>query len=142
MERSYRTKQRANILEFIKSNKDIHITADTIIEHFKNNGNPVGKATVYRYLENLVEENVIRKYIAEDNNHAACYQYIDDSSECQTHYHMKCTKCGALMHLKCEELSEISSHILKEHNFKIDICKTVLYGLCGNCMSNENVFLN
>ena len=63
MERAYRTKQRARILEYLKSNKEMHITADMIIDHFKKVGNPVGKATVYRYLDNLLEENIIRKLL-------------------------------------------------------------------------------
>ena len=34
MEKSYKTKQRAAILEYLKNNVDNHITADNIIEYF------------------------------------------------------------------------------------------------------------
>ena len=60
MEKSYKTKQRARILEYLKDNKDKHITADTIIEHFKSTGNPIGKATVYRYLDRYRYNGFIR----------------------------------------------------------------------------------
>lgn len=134
MEKSYKTKQRARILEYLKDNREKHITADTIIEHFKSTGNSVGKATVYRYLDSLVEENIIRRFITPENSTAACYQYIDEDNNCKCHYHMKCTKCGLLIHLNCDEIEELSNHIYKEHKFKLDECKTILYGTCEKCL--------
>ena len=73
----YKTKQRENILNYLKQNKQNHITADQIIEHFKSTGTPIGKSTVYRYLDNLVTENIIRKYISQERG-SACFQYIDN----------------------------------------------------------------
>ena len=128
----YKTKQRTKIIEFLKKNKN-HVTAEQIIEYFKNEGCPIGKSTVYRCLDNLVEENIVRKYINSEGS-SACFQYIENSNECSTHYHMKCIKCGDLFHLDCDEMITLQQHILKEHNFKIDICKTILYGTCKKCL--------
>lgn len=130
----YKTKQRECIIEFLKENNDKHITADEIIEHFKSIGNPIGKSTVYRCLDKLLAENVVRKYVISERD-GSCFQYIDKHDECINHYHMKCNKCGKLYHLECDEVNELQNHILKHHNFKIDICKTVLYGLCEDCMN-------
>lgn len=131
----YKTKQRMKILEHLK-NKQEHVTAENIIEHFKNEGSPIGKSTVYRCLDSLVEENIIRKYISSERS-SACFQYIKNNEKCNNHYHMKCTKCGNLFHLNCDEIFELQQHIFKEHNFKIDICKTILYGTCENCLMQE-----
>lgn len=135
MEKSYKTKQRAAILEYLKNNIEKHITADNIIEYFKSIGSPIGKSTVYRYLDNLVEENIVRKYVTSDRGDAACFQYINGDDECYNHFHMKCSKCGNLIHLDCHEIGELSKHICKNHKFKIDMCKTVLYGTCEKCMN-------
>ena len=135
MEKSYKTKQRAAILEYLKNNVDNHITADNIIEYFKAIDNPIGKSTVYRYLDNLVEENIVRKYASSEHGGSACFQYVDGKDECHMHFHMKCSKCGSLIHLDCHEIEELSDHIFKDHKFKIDMCKTVLYGTCEKCMS-------
>ena len=129
----YKTKQRECIVEFLKKNNEKHITADEIIEHFKTTDNPIGKSTVYRCLDNLLSENIVRKYVISERD-GACYQYVEEQEQCVNHYHMKCTKCGRLYHLECDEVNELQEHILKHHNFKIDICKTVLYGLCKDCM--------
>ena len=132
----YKTKQRARILEYLKNNSKQHITADEIINYFKKTENPIGKSTIYRCIDNLIEENVIRKYINEEGK-SACFQYIDNQEDCANHYHMKCIKCGNLLHLDCHEINSIQEHILKNHNFKIDVCKTILYGNCDKCMNNK-----
>ena len=129
----YKTKQQEYIVEYLKENSDKHITAEEIIKHFKLINSPIGKSTVYRCLDRLLEENVVRKYVISERE-GSCYQYIGEEKSCNNHYHMKCTKCGKLYHLECDEVKELQEHILKHHNFKIDICKTVLYGLCSNCM--------
>ena len=129
----YKTKQREHILNYLKTNEKNHVTAEEIIEYFKSIENPIGKSTVYRYLDNLVAENIIRKYISQERG-SACFQYIKNQESCNNHYHMKCIKCGALLHLECNEITDLQNHILQNHNFKLDICKTVLYGTCNNCL--------
>lgn len=129
---SYRTKQREAILEYLIANKHKHIKAEEILDYCRENGNSVGKATVYRYLDKLVEENVIRKFTI-DGVSSACYQYGTDDECCNEHYHFKCMKCGDLFHISCDFMNEISEHVMKEHNFIIDSRKTVFYGICGKC---------
>ena len=62
----------------------IHIfTADGLAALLQEQGTPVGKATIYRYLEALVEQGMVRKYVMEGAS--ACYQYIDAASACAQH---------------------------------------------------------
>lgn len=141
MEKTYKTKQKSAILEYLKQNDNQHITAEQIIDYFKQIGNPIGKSTVYRALDNLVQENIIRKYALANRSESACFQYVNQNECCQEHYHMKCTVCGMLIHIDCDEIKELTDHIFKDHKFKLDACKTILYGVCENCMKNsENEF--
>jgi len=80
----------------------------------------------------LVENGIIRKYVAEEGK-SACFQYISPDGDCHNHYHFKCSKCGKLYHISCSMMNEISSHVLKEHGFVIDASKTVFYGECKEC---------
>lgn len=131
MKNKYNTKQRENILSYLKENTDKNITADEIIKYFKTTNDNIGKTTVYRYLNELVKENVIKKYNLEERN-CSCYQYIE-GKKCDEHYHLKCKKCNKIIHLDCDEFEKIKNHIYKEHNFEIDSVKTVLYGICKEC---------
>ena len=45
----YKTKQKEQILSFIKSKKDVHVTASDIVMFLSRENTPVGTATVYRY---------------------------------------------------------------------------------------------
>ncbi|MFQ9934177.1 MAG: Fur family transcriptional regulator [Lachnospiraceae bacterium] len=128
----YRTRQREMILDYMIKNKDIHVTADMIIKYFQFHETPIGKATVYRNLDKLVSDNIVRKFTIEDGT-GACYQYSGAGSRCREHYHFKCTRCGELYHIQCDFMNEISSHVYKEHKFKIDSSKTVFYGICEKC---------
>lgn len=132
----YKTKQREMILDYMIKNKDIHVTADMIINYFKLHGTPIGKTTVYRNLDKLVAENVVRKFTIEDGV-SACYQYAPDGSRCREHYHFKCSECGKLFHVHCDFMNEISEHVYKEHKFVIDSSKTVFYGMCEECGKKE-----
>jgi Fur family ferric uptake transcriptional regulator len=132
VETSYQTKQRNQILDCLMKNKDRHITADEII-HVLNGEKPlVGKTTVYRYLDKLVSQDVVRRYFIEEGK-SACYQYMEQNGACNQHFHLKCVDCGRLLHLECDYLGEIDSHIKDHHDFHVDHSKTVLYGQCGHC---------
>lgn len=135
---TYNTKQKAAIFELLRENEGKHFTADDIISSLSSDNISIGKATVYRYLEKLVSENVVRKYEISKSD-AACYEYLggEESSMCSNHYHLKCTICNKLFHISCRNLNSISEHILSEHRFKIDKSKTVFYGICEKCGKEE-----
>lgn len=132
----YNTRQRELILECLMNSGGRHITAEDILEYLKEKDTPVGKSTVYRYLEALTEQGVIRKYTIEDGI-GACYQYVGNPGGCQEHYHLKCSRCGRVFHVSCEFMDGINSHILKAHDFRVDSGKTVFYGVCGACGKKE-----
>lgn len=131
-QKSYKTRQREQILNCLTENSTKHMTADEIVDWLKEHQTDVGKATVYRTLDKLIEEGRARKYICEEGK-SACYQYIDEQGECHKHFHLKCVECGRLFHLECDYLSDLEQHILKHHNFVVDNTKTVLYGVCEDC---------
>ena len=130
MRGEYSTKQRSAILDFLKEN-NAHVTASDIIFHLKELGIRVSLATVYRTLDKLEGEGVVRKMFV-GNEHSACYQFVNGSS-CAEHFHLKCIKCGKLIHLSCEFLKDMESHIFDDHGFTVSSGRTVIYGTCAAC---------
>lgn len=133
--KGYKTKQRETILNFLMENKERHITVDEIVFNLKNRGVSVGKTTVYRYIDKLVEEGRARRFITDEKS-GACFQYVD-GNKCDEHFHLKCVECGKLIHLECGHLSEIAEHVYESHKFTIDNSKTVLYGICDSCEASR-----
>ncbi|MBQ8514333.1 MAG: transcriptional repressor [Ruminococcus sp.] len=133
---SYNTKQKERILSLLIENSTKHATAGFIAQRLQEQETPVGIATIYRYLDQLAEEGIIRKYTL-DSKTGACYQYIGDPHGCSEHFHLKCIKCEKLFHVECDYLSDLGDHILAHHGFRIDHTKTVLYGCCKDCSKTE-----
>ncbi len=129
---SYNTKQKAAIMQCIESVSNEHFTVDLICEMLLKTKQNVGRTTVYRYLEALSSNGVLRKYAAQQGE-SVCYQFVGSDNLCNEHFHLKCEKCGSLIHMECDELSEVAKHIKSHHGFCLNPLKTVLYGVCEGC---------
>ena len=126
------------LIDYFRSAKGVHYTAGDVCEYLKEQGASIGQSTVYRQLESLVDEGILNKYII-DTNSPACFEYVDTNSHkdggiC---FHCKCEQCGKLIHMHCDELSGVGEHLLDEHKFKLDPKRTVIYGLCEECITAD-----
>ncbi len=128
----YNTRQRNEILDFLKNNPDKNLSVDDIALALASSGTKVGKTTVYRYMDKLTHEGTVRKYSVADSK-SAYYEYISDGHSCLTHYHFKCTDCGHLLHVDCSMMDNVFSHMKSHHGFAADNAKTIIYGLCSQC---------
>lgn len=132
----YRTRQKQIVLHFFEKHAGAHLTAAQAVAQLHAAGENIAPSTVYRCMERLENEGVLRKYIIDETS-AACWQYIEEPGQCRDHFHLKCTGCGALLHVDCEYLDQLSAHILEHHGFEIDNLKTVFYGLCEDCRKKQ-----
>ncbi len=130
MKREYNTEQKRRITEFLKENSARHWSASEIAaavcdEH-------LGKSTVYRLISKLFESGIIRRFETAGSK-SFVYQYAGENSDCDSHFHLKCVKCGRLVHMHCHELVAVKEHIIDEHNFIIGSKRAILYGECTDC---------
>lgn len=128
---NYNTKQRDEIVEFFSRHRGKCFSAKDIIRSGEIKS---GEATVYRTLSKLAENGVLKRFT--DGASGACYQ-LAESSDCDKHFHLKCEKCGKLIHIDCGFMAEIKQHIESDHNFYVDLGKTVFYGLCDDCSNTK-----
>ena len=129
----YKTKQQELLLSCFKAMQGRHFTAEDVSAYFQKQNISIGIATIYRQIEKFVAMGVVQKYFLGEQN-AACFQYMGE--ECHkevSHFHLKCEKCGTLIHLECHDLEKLSSHLMAEPGFALDPFRTVFYGLCENC---------
>ena len=90
---NYNTKQKDEILDTIKKmNK-----AFLIKELYVKLNEKVGLTTIYRFIDKMVENEELYKYIGEDNN--TYYQYLE-KCDCNNHFYLKCINCGKLCNVK------------------------------------------
>lgn len=129
----YKTKHSAEITDFVRATSGKHFTVAEVSEHFRSRGTNISAATLYRQLDKLTSDGVLAKYTV-DSAGSACYEYIGADECCRENcYHFKCSRCGRLIHLECEELNSMLGHLEAEHGFRLDPIRTVFYGTCGDC---------
>ena len=100
----YKTRQRQEILRYLKSSKNIHKTVKDIQEYFQRENIDVGLTTIYRHLNALIREGLVKKYRL--NNDSGAY---------------------------CDEITAFQEHIKVCHGFQVDSFETTFYGICCSC---------
>lgn len=133
MAQHYKTRQMAQLLDYLQSVQGQHITVQEICHQLQARGVAMGTTTVYRHLERMVAEGLVAKYTV-DGTTSACFEYLG-GPQVQPHscYHLKCEQCGKLIHLHCGEVAALQGHILAHHGFAMDPQRTVFYGVCEDC---------
>jgi len=109
---------------------------DDVYEMLKKEKYPVGRATVYRYLNQLESEGLIKKYSFMQKK-GACFRYLGEKSQCKEHYHLMCDICGKVRHIEEPRLQSLLRSIQAKHGFNIDDTKTMFYGTCSGCENEK-----
>ena len=123
---SYHTKQKDNILDIIK-NKGMEFTVKDIYLELNEE---IGLTTIYRCVDNLVDNHLINKVIGKNN--ITYYQYLGYCDK-ENHFYLKCNKCGVLIHVDCDCVKELYDHILDIHKFIPNKDDFIVNGICNKC---------
>ncbi|ONI39889.1 hypothetical protein AN640_00375 [Candidatus Epulonipiscium fishelsonii] len=122
----YNTQNRQLILEYIKKNKDKYVSINDIQQELLTQGKNINKSTIYRYIDQLLNEQLILKHIGEKKS---SFQYIGNNKSCHTHLHMKCKQCGLTVHLPTDLLTSVE--VINQ--FKIEYETSIVQGICNLC---------
>ena len=115
MRDSYKTKTKEIIDNEIKLFKN-GFTIKELLDSLNDKNIKIGKATVYRHLNDLVLDNTVKKYF--DENNESHYKYLLDCQS-ENHFYLKCNKCNKMVHIDCECINDFYLHIIKKHKFYI-----------------------
>ena len=107
------TEQRKSIWDEITSSDDHREAEDIFLALRKKNIN-VSRATVYRTIDVLVKNNLVRKLDIGDA--PSKYENKIDSHH---HDHMICLDTGDIIEFYSEELENLQDEIAKKHGYKV-----------------------
>ncbi|CUS84156.1 Fur family transcriptional regulator, ferric uptake regulator [Candidatus Kryptonium thompsonii] len=125
------SKQREAILRILQ-NTDIHPTADWIYEQVRKVIPNISLGTVYRNLNLLKDEGLIREVTIHGSSSA---RY---DANLEPHYHFICLKCNSVYDLPIRENSLNLETFLAGRNFKVKFTKLDIFGLCDKCLIDES----
>lgn len=126
---TYNTKGKEAINSAVKHFSN-GFTIKELKEYLDSNNYNIGLTTVYRIIDSLEDDNIIKKYFDEKN--VAHYKYIKDCAS-DNHFYLKCIKCNKIEHVDCECINDFSQHIYKQHKFLLNSKNIILEGLCSSC---------
>lgn len=130
----YRTKQKRLVLACMSAHDDTYLTVDEVRDLLHDEGAEVGRATIWRILESAAFEGAMAKVTGGERG-AARYRSRKTSAVGQGQ--LSCLRCGRAFPLDCSMLESFASHVEAHHEFVIDRSRTVLYGMCGSCRTEE-----
>ena len=107
---------------------DEHRDAEEIYLSLRNEGMSVSRATVYRTIDVLVKNNLVRKLELGDGR--ARYEHKMDLEH---HDHLICVQCGKIEEFMDETIEEIQEKIVNELGFKLIRHIHQLFVICNNC---------
>jgi Fe2+ or Zn2+ uptake regulation protein len=108
------TKQRQQVWDEIRISSEHRDAEEIYIAINKNKDLKVSRATVYRTIDVLVKNNLVRKMELGDGR--ALYEHkIDDGH----HDHIICVETGKIIEFYNEELESLQENIVKKHGYEL-----------------------
>jgi Fe2+ or Zn2+ uptake regulation protein len=108
------TKQRQQVWDEIRISSEHRDAEEIYIAINKNKALKVSRATVYRTIDVLVKNNLVRKMDLGDGR--ALYEHkIDDGH----HDHIICVETGKIIEFYNEDLEILQENIVKKHGYEL-----------------------
>lgn len=125
------TRQRAMIAALLDETDDF-VSAQTLHERLRAQGDSVGLATVYRTLQTFADSGAVDVLSSADGE--ALYRRCEDSGH---HHHLVCRRCGRTVEITPDGFEAWASAVAREHGFS-DLQHTLeVFGLCGDCAAGK-----
>lgn len=106
------------------------LTASELYERLRSTKPSLGRATVFRTLDRLVEAGVARRLELEGH----VYAYV--ACEPEHHHHLSCTQCGRVEEIPESWVEPIAGRASRLLDFEIDDARLDFYGRCANCRAS------
>ena len=109
-----------------------HVTAQELYERVVKKDPHVGFATVYRFLRDLADHNVV----TEVRMGAQASRYELTTRE--HHDHLTCTQCGRIVEFENKKIEKLQLQVAEYFGFSLTNHILELYGLCTPCQGKKD----
>ena len=118
------------ILETL-ANEHTHLTSHQVFEQIRPRLPAVNPSTVYRALERLAHHGEIS--VSDMGTGSTVYESLTDGM----HHHLVCERCGRVVTIPDEQVSNFFRHVQETSHFKVSTNHLVLFGQCGDCQNHS-----
>jgi len=109
------------------SRRQGHFTAADLLADADQRNLGIGRATVFRLLELLADQNLVERVDLPDGRHA----YVP--CEPSHHHHLVCVSCGAISEVDDCGIDAVTAEAARRSGFEIQSHRLELFGRCPRC---------
>ena len=122
------TKVRKAVIDTLCKTK-VPTPASDLIAQLKRRNLPVNKTTVYREIDFLLSERILREVDLLDGKKR--YELLAENDH---HHHMICTGCKSIQCIDMHhDLDALEGELLSKFDFKVTNHSLEFFGLCTKC---------
>jgi Fur family ferric uptake transcriptional regulator len=110
---------------------DGHFTSAELLADARSRRLGIGRATVFRALDVLLELGVVERIDLPSGEHA----YL--ACEPSHHHHVVCSRCGRATDIEDAGLRGVVDDIERRTGYRVDRHRLELFGLCPSCRSEQ-----
>lgn len=127
-QRTRRTRGRQAVIGLL-GDQQCALTAPQIDAGLRARGQPVGRATIYRTLEQLVALGLVHRVDVGQAN--ASFEAAQPDGD--HHHHLVCDRCGAVRPFSDRPLERSIARLADQVSFVVEHHEVVLHGSCARC---------
>lgn len=121
------TCQREEVWKEILSSNE-HRDADEIYHSLRKKAVSVSRATVYRTIDVLVKNNMVRKLDVGIGPNK-----FEHKMGIKHHDHIICMQCGKIEEFVVNQIEKLQKKVAEEYGFKLGRHNLQLFGICKDC---------
>ena len=125
------TRPRRVVAELIGARAG-HFTADDLVREVGARRLGVGRATVFRLLDLLVELGAVERLDLPVGGHA----YV--RCEPAHHHHIVCSACGRATGIPDPAAIDVAGEVARRTGYRVDVHRLELFGICPDCQARPS----
>jgi Fur family transcriptional regulator, ferric uptake regulator len=122
------TAQRMIVADALSSMRRT-VSAQELYDHLRAEHPYLGRATVFRALDFLVEAGLAQRFEGEGHVH------VYTACAATHHHHLVCRNCGSSTDIDDSAVDSLIRKVLGRYDFALDHDALDFYGLCARCRS-------
>lgn len=125
------TTPRIKVLEFFRTSKHLHFSAEDVYRHVVEEKIDVGLATVYRVLSQLVDAGILSSGMLDST------KVVYELNEGVRHDHIVCLNCGRVDEFSDPVIEARQKGVADELGYLLSGHQLVLHGYCADCRPRQ-----
>jgi Fur family ferric uptake transcriptional regulator len=109
-----------------------HVTAEELVERVRREAPGIGRATVYRTLQWMVDRGVARKVDFGDGR-----SRFEASARHPRHFHLICSRCRRSSEFLSSDIESFVEEITGAHHFTASQTVVQIHGVCAECSTGK-----